>query len=481
MGNPRGFLDIKYKGPVYRDVKQRLHDYDEVEIFLSDDDIREQAARCMDCGIPFCHGCGCSLGNLIPEWNDLICQGFWKDALAILLSTNSFPEFTGRVCPAPCETSCTVGLNAEAVSIRQIEVALIEKGFAEGYLKPIAPEKRTGKKVAVVGSGPAGLAVADQLNKYGHQVTVFEREQYAGGLLRYGIPDFKLSKKIVQRRIDFMQEEGIIFETGICVGGDVTASYLNKRYDAICLACGAKAPRDLNVKGRELNGIHFAMDFLVQQNKEVSNEQIKKNRISAFDKKVVIIGGGDTGSDCVGTSIRQNAKSLIQLEIMPKPPEIRSPGTPWPEWPYQLRTSSSQKEGCERLWNVMTKSFEGENGVVKRINAVKVEWKLTEDGLPVSMKEIPGTEFVINADMILLSMGFTGPEKTDIFNQFEVEYTESGGIAVGGSGATRIKKVFAAGDIVTGASLVVRALDSGKQTAKKINEYLGEEKRIYIS
>ncbi len=472
MGNPRGFLDIDYKGPVYRDVEERIKDFNEVEVLLSEEEIREQAARCMDCGIPFCHGCGCPLGNLIPEWNDLVYQGFWQDALAVLLSTNSFPEFTGRVCPALCEASCTVGLNADPVSIRQIEIALIEKGFAAKYIKPTIPRIRTGKKVAVIGSGPAGLAVADQLNKLGHLVTVFERDLFAGGLLRYGIPDFKLAKKIVQRRIDFMKAEGIIFETGVSVGEDITASYLTKRYDAVCLTCGAKAPRDLKVPGRELDGIYYAMDFLVQQNKEVNMEEIAENRISAKNKNVVVIGGGDTGSDCVGTSVRQNAESIIQIEIMPKPPENRSCGTPWPEWPYKLRTSSSQKEGCERLWNIMTKSFEGENGKIKRINAVKVEWEFSEEGLPVSMKEIAGSEFSLDADIVFLSMGFTGPERTSLLEQFEVEYDKRGNLIADEKGFVGNEKIFAAGDIVSGPSLVVRALEAGKQVARSIDEYL---------
>ena len=471
MGNPRGFLDIKYKGPVYRDVKKRVKDYDEVELLLSDNEIKEQASRCMDCGIPFCHGSGCPLGNLIPEWNELVAEGFWKNALELLLSTNDFPEFTGRVCPALCEASCTVGLNADPVCIRQIEIALVEKGFAEGYLAPNPPQKRTGKKVAVIGSGPAGLAVANRLNQLGHRVTVFERDRFVGGLLRYGIPDFKLAKKIVKRRIKFMKDEGIIFETRVDVGVDVSAQYLSKRFDAICLACGARTPRDLDVSGRDLDGIHFAMDFLTQQNKRVSNEKINENNIVVSGKKVVVIGGGDTGSDCVGTSIRQGAKYVAQIEIMPEPPEGRSPGTPWPLWPYQLRTSSSQKEGCKRLWNIMTKSFEGENGKLKRINVVKVEWELDKDGLPLSMKEVPDSEFVIEADTVLLSMGFTGSEKSKILKEFDLKNNKQGNIIIDKNNKCG-QKLFACGDVVSGASLVVRAMLSGQETANNINDSL---------
>jgi len=472
MGNPRGFLDIEFKGPEYRDIEERLKDYEEVELRLSENEIREQAGRCMDCGIPFCHGCGCPLENLIPEWNDLVYNGYWENALRILLSTNDFPEFTGRVCPAPCETACTVGLNGEPVSIRQIEIELVEKGFKEGYLKPSPPKNRTDKKVAVIGSGPAGLAVADKLNKFGHEVTVYERDLYAGGLLRYGIPDFKLSKSVVQRRINFMIQEGIKFETNVDIGRDISAEYLQKRFDAICLACGAKAPRDLNAQGRELNGIYFAMDFLSQQNRIINNEPILRDKISVKDKRVVVIGGGDTGSDCVGTSNRHGALSVTQIEIMPMPPINRSDATPWPLWSYKLRNSSSQKEGCDRIWNIMTKSFEGENGIVKRINAVKVEWEFSEEGLPLSMKEISGSEFIIEADAVFIAMGFTGVEQNKQLAQFKTNYDKRGNLEVNGLGRTSIDKMFACGDAVSGASLVVRALKSGKDIAISINNYL---------
>lgn len=473
MGTPRGFIDIEAKGVRYRDVEERLKDFDEVEILLSDDEIRKQAGRCMDCGIPFCHGCGCPLGNLIPEWNDYVYRGHWKLALGILLSVNDFPEFTGRVCPALCEAACTAGLVADPVSIRQIEISLVEKGFREKFIRPILPFKRTGKNVAVIGSGPAGLAVANQLNKKGHSVTIFEKDKYAGGLLRYGIPDFKLSKKVVQRRIDLMSEEGVKFETGIEVGKDITANYLLKRFDAICLSCGARVPRDLNIPGRNFKNIHFVMDYLAQQNKILGNDPIDTPIISAKGKKVLIIGGGDTGSDCVGTANRQGAASVTQIEIMPKPPEMRSEHTPWPQWPYQLRTSSSHKEGCNRMWDILSKSFTGKNGKVSRVNAVKVSWGKSAGGFLSSMKEIPNSEFSIGTDLVFLSMGFVGPEKSDILTQLNVQFDNKNNIQITANGmVSGVDKVFATGDIATGASLIVRAIKAGKDEAKQIDTYL---------
>ncbi|MCP4179052.1 MAG: glutamate synthase subunit beta [bacterium] len=475
MGKAKGFIEIEVKGPVYREVKERVKDFKEVEKVLSDKEIQEEAARCMDCGIPFCHGCGCPLGNLIPEWNEYAYRGFWKLALNILLSTNDFPEFTGRICPAPCETACTAGIPSLPVSIRQIEVALVEKGFANDYIALHEPKNRTDKHVAVIGSGPAGLSVANQLNKLGHNVVVYERDKFPGGLLRYGIPDFKLDKKVVERRINLMSNQGIKFETGIDVGVDITAKYLLKKFDAVCLAGGSRKPRDLNIPGKMFNNIYFALDFLSMQNKEVSDEKISEEKISVTNKKVVVIGGGDTGSDCVGTSNRQRAASVTQIEIMPEPPKNRSEGTPWPEWSYKLRTSSSHREGCERLWSVMSKSFEGADGKVTKINAVKVEWELSEKGLPVSMKEIPGTEFSIQADVVFLSMGFTGPEKMDILKQLEVEQDKRTNVIVNELGNTGLENVFATGDIVSGASLVVRAFEAGKISAKHIDNYLSKK------
>ena len=476
MGTPKGFLEVGRKDPGYRPAEERVKDYNEVETHLSEADLKKQASRCMDCGIPFCHGCGCPVSNVIPEWNDLVYKGFWKEALDILRSTNNFPEFTGRICPALCEASCTVGLNGDAVTIRQIELEIIEKGYKEGYIKPEPPAVRTGKRIAVIGSGPAGLAAADQLNKSGHSVTVFERDLNVGGLLRYGIPDFKLDKKVVQRRVDLMVAEGVTFETGVDVGTDLSAKYLTNRFDAICITTGAKAPRDLKTAGRELEGVHFAMEFLWQQNCRVCGQVFEGENITDKGKTVLVIGGGDTGSDCVGTSNRHGAKAVTQIEIMPEPPETRHPGTPWPLWPYQKRTSSSHKEGCTRMWNIATKSIEGENGKVKRVNAIKVEWELGPTGAPLKMKEFPGSEFVIEADLVLLAMGFTGPEQGGIISQLGLELDQRSNVKVNADWMTSKPGVFAAGDVASGASLVVRAIAAGRKMAENVDKYLGNNK-----
>ncbi len=471
MGKPKGFIEIQRQDPEYRVVEERLKDFNEVEIRLTDEQVKLQSARCMNCGIPFCHGCGCPLANVIPEMNELIYSGQWRDALKILLSTSNFPEFTGRICPALCETSCTVGINGGPVSVRQLELWLVEKGFAEGAITPSVPVMRTDKKIAVVGSGPAGLAAADILNKKGHSVTVFERDQYAGGLLRYGIPDFKLSKAVVQRRVDLMTAEGVCFETGVEIGKDIAGSYLKSRFDAVCLCNGAKTPRDLPVPGRELGGIHFAMDYLHQQNCRVAGEPVKGQDILAEGKKAVVIGGGDTGSDCVGTALRQGAKAVTQIEIMPQPPEDRHESTPWPQWPYQLRTSSSHKEGCGRMWSVLTKSFSG-SGNIKKLNLVKVEWENDKLGRPSKMKEIPGSEFSLDTDMVLLAMGFTGPQKFGAIEQFGVKLDARGNVAVDRDGQTSEQGVFAAGDIAVGPSLVVRAIAAGRKIAETVDAFL---------
>ena len=471
MGKPKGFIEIQRQDPEYRVVEERLKDFNEVEIRLTDEQVKLQSARCMNCGIPFCHGCGCPLANVIPEMNELIYSGQWRDALKILLSTSNFPEFTGRICPALCETSCTVGINGGPVSVRQLELWLVEKGFAEGAITPSVPVMRTDKKIAVVGSGPAGLAAADILNKKGHSVTVFERDQYAGGLLRYGIPDFKLSKAVVQRRVDLMTAEGVCFETGVEIGKDIAGSYLKSRFDAVCLCNGAKTPRDLPVPGRELGGIHFAMDYLHQQNCRVAGEPVKGQDILAEGKKAVVIGGGDTGSDCVGTALRQGAKAVTQIEIMPQPPEERHESTPWPQWPYQLRTSSSHKEGCGRMWSVLTKSFSG-SGNIKKLNLVKVEWENDKLGRPSKMKEIPGSEFSLDTDMVLLAMGFTGPQKFGAIEQFGVKLDARGNVAVDRDGQTSEQGVFAAGDIAVGPSLVVRAIAAGRKIAETVDAFL---------
>jgi glutamate synthase (NADPH/NADH) small chain len=471
MGKPRGFIEIERNEPGYRPVPERIKDFNEVECHPTDKQIVEQSSRCMDCGVPFCHGCGCPLNNVIPEINDLVCHGMWQEALKVLLTTSNFPEITGRICPALCEAACTVGINSEPVTIRQIEIWLAEKGFSEGAIRPCPPTHRTGKKVAIIGSGPAGLAVADCLNHKGHDVTVYERDGFAGGLLRYGIPDFKLSKKIVQRRVNLMAEEGVCFETGVEIGKDISASFLTKRFDAICLCNGAREPRDLPVPGRELKGTYFAMDYLHQQNAILGGEKIHGQQIIAKGKHVVVIGGGDTGSDCVGTAIRQGAKSVTQLEIMPQPPESRHDSTPWPLWPYVVRNSSSHKEGCERMWSVLTKSFTGDDSV-KKLNLVRLEWETDTAGRPVKMKEIPGSEFSLKAELVLLAMGFTGVKRFGAVEQFNVQIDKRGNVITDADGKTSEPGIFAAGDIASGPSLVVRAIAAGRKLAESINKAL---------
>ncbi len=475
MSEIKGFLNIKRKDAEYRPVGERIKDFKEVEIRMTDDEIKQQAARCMDCGVPFCHGCGCPLDNLIPEWNDLVYRGHWKKAIDLLYLKNNFPEFTGRICPALCEASCTAGLSASPVAIREIEVNIIEKGYAEGYIRPKPPKKRTGRKIAVVGAGPAGLTAADDLNRLGYEVCVFEQDKNAGGILRYGIPDFKLEKKIIDRRTKLMEDEGVRFENGVKIGADISLKYLRSRFDAVCIACGARKPRDLNIQGRELDGVYFAMDFLVKQNKKVSDETPDGGDITVKGKHVLVIGGGDTGSDCVGTSIRQGASSVTQIEIMPKPPEQISESTPWPMWPYLLRTSSSHQEGCERLWNIMTKSFEGEKGKLKQVRAVKVEWESDPLGRPTKMKEIPNSEFIIKADAAFISMGFTGVINDAIISESQIKLTDKDCIAVDSNMMTSAKGVFAAGDAVSGASLVVRAIASGKNMAEAVHKFISDK------
>ncbi len=476
MGNPRGFLDIEKKEAVYRSKSERIKDFNEVEVRLSDDDIKSQAARCMDCGIPFCHGCGCPLANVIPEWNDLVYNGHGKEALDLLLSTNNFPEFTGRICPAPCEAACTVGLDGDPVFIRQIELALIEEGFEQGWIEAQPPEVRSGKCVAVIGSGPAGMALADILNRMGHLVIVYEKSAQSGGLLRYGIPDFKLEKSVIARRIDLMESEGVLFENQVEVGKDISGGFLAKKFDVVAITTGAETPRELPVQGRELKGVHFAMEFLAQQNRLNAGEKITEKKISAKGKKVVVIGGGDTGSDCVGTSIRQGAESVVQIEIMPKPPEMRSEDTPWPQWPYQLRTSSSHKEGCDRFWDIKTVNFEGKGGKIKQINAVKVKWEFDKDGRPAKLADIAGSEFAIDADLVFLAMGFTGVVKEGVVEDLNLKLDKRGNIAVDANGMTSERGIFAAGDAASGASLVVRAIASGRELAEGINDYLRDSK-----
>lgn len=475
MGKDTGFLDIERKDPGYRSVDERLKDYKAVENLPDEEEIYDQAARCMDCGIPFCHDYGCPLLNIIPEFNEQVYRGDWPGALDVLLATSSFPEFTGRICPAPCEEACVDGINGKPVTIRQIELAIAEKAFERGLMKPLPPPVYYDKKVAVIGSGPAGLAAALMINRAGYRVTVYDEADKPGGLLRYGIPDFKLEKDVVERRIRLMKEEGIVFEQNVLVGTDISTRYLTNHYDAVCLTCGARKPRDLAIPGRNLTGIFFAMDFLTQQNKRISGEAIPSSlEINASGKTVVVIGGGDTGSDCIGTSLRQGAASVIQLEILPKPPEDRAPQTPWPMWPNKLRTSHAHKEGCARRWSVSTKAFEGENGVLKKIRCVELQWK-EKDGRKVP-EEVPGTEFEIMADLVLLAMGFTGPGNDNLIKSFGLKTDERSNVNVDKNMMTSVQGVFSGGDMAHGQSLVVTAIQSGKMAAKGVIDYLSERK-----
>lgn len=457
-----------------RPIKERINDYGEVEQTLNENDRKQQAARCMDCGIPFCQW-ACPVMNNMPEWQDAMYRDDWKLAIDLLQVTNNFPEFTGRICPAPCENGCVLAIHEEPVTIRENEAAVSEKAFNNGYIKPKPPEKRTGKKVAVVGSGPAGLACADLLNKAGHSVTVFEKDDAAGGLLRYGIPDFKLAKHVIDRRLDILQQEGLEIKTGIDVGKDISAQQLVDDYDAVSIAVGAMQPRDLPVKGRELKGIHFAMEFLTQQNKVVRGDKFSnEDRISAEGKHVLVIGGGDTGSDCVGTSIRQKAKSVTQIEILPEPPLKRDMNNPWPYWAKVLKTSSSHEEGCTRMWNISTKRFIGDNGQVKRVEITEVEWVKGDKGM--EMKEIPGKTQVIDADLVLLSMGFVHPVHEGLLDDLKLKYNHRGNVKVDVKNIVpKTKKIFATGDSILGASLVVHAIASGRKTAQSILNYLDKE------
>ncbi|WP_167617728.1 glutamate synthase subunit beta [Maribellus sediminis] len=470
MGDPRGFMTVGRIDAGYRPKEERIFDYGEVEQTLNEKDRKLQASRCMDCGIPFCHW-GCPVGSKIPEWQDAVYKGNKAEAYYILHSTNSFPEITGRICPAPCEKSCVLAIHDEAVTIRENECATVEQAFEAGIVVANPPKSRTGKKVAVIGSGPAGLSAADLLNRAGHTVTVFEKNDAIGGLLRYGIPDFKLNKRVIDRRLALFVDEGIEFKTNVNVGVDITKKELLKDYDAVVLAMGAEQPRDLEVEGRDLDGVHYAMDFLTQQNKVVSGQTIPEDvRILAEDKNVLVIGGGDTGSDCVGTSVRQKAKSVTQIEILPKPPEKRVDNNPWPYWPNTLRTSSSHQEGCTRRWSLNTKRFIGENGVLKQAEIVQVEWT-SENGRWV-MNEVEGTTEIIDVDLALLSMGFTQPVHNGLLDSLGVEYDPRGNVKVDDKKQTSVDRIFAAGDIEKGASLVVHAIQAGKVVAENVDAYL---------
>jgi len=475
MGKPTGFMEYTRQDRDYKPVEERTKHFEEFVIPLSDQELKKQGARCMDCGIPFCHQ-GCPVNNIIPDWNDLVWKGEWQRAINVLHSTNNFPEFTGRICPAPCQEACTLNLTDEPVSIKTIECAIVDKAWDNGWIKPLTAEHKTGKKVAIVGSGPAGMACAQQLARAGHDVSLFEKNDRIGGLLRYGIPDFKMEKRLIDRRVEQMQAEGVTFRPGTHVGSDITTEQLMNEFDAVALTGGSEQPRDLSVTGRELEGVHFAMQFLPQQNRREAGDTVAADlSITAKDKHVIVIGGGDTGSDCIGTSIRQACKSVTQLEILPKPPDREDKGLTWPDWPNKLRTSSSQEEGTMRDWCVASKEFIGENGKVSKIRCIRVEWKKDGQGA-WQMNEIEGSKFELDAELVLLAMGFIHPVHEGMLNDLGVSYDGRGNVKGDTEGAdaykTSIDKVFAAGDMRRGQSLVVWAIREGRQCARAIDEFL---------
>jgi len=477
MGKVTGFLEYKRVTPKNEAEKERVLHFKEFNGHLTSGEMADQAARCMDCGIPFCHSSyGCPVQNLIPEWNDLVYNDQWREAYERLEMTNNFPEFTGRVCPAPCETACTLAINDSPVTIKQIELEIIEKAFRENWVKPQLPDTESGKSVAVIGSGPAGLAAAQQLRRLGHAVTIYERAPKIGGLLRYGIPDFKLDKGILDRRLDQLSAEGVEFVTDVDIGEDISARYLQKSHDVILISTGATQARDLPVEGREMAGIHLAMDYLTLSNKYIDGLIDEKQLISAKNKRVLVIGGGDTGSDCVGTANRQGAKSVHQIEILPKPREWKKASNPeWPFWPAILRTSSSQEEGCLRDWGIVTKSFSGKDGKINKVNFARVEWTRTEnDGRP-QMHEIKNSDFSLQIDMVLLAMGFVHAEHNRLLTDLEIKYDTAGNIITGADFKTNVPGVFAAGDAKKGASLVVHAIFQGRQAAEAIDAFLNKE------
>ena len=477
MGKPTGFQEFVRLTPGRRPVQERTNDYDEYYQRWSDQQAKEQGSRCMDCAVPFCH-MGCPLGNVIPEFNHQVYLGDWEQALRVLLSTNNFPEFTGRICPAPCEASCVLNINADPVTIEHIEKEISERGFENGWIKAEPPLVRTGKKVAVVGSGPAGLAAAQQLNRAGHSVTVFERDSHVGGLLALGIPDFKLSKDIVRRRVSLMEEEGVVFLTGVNVGVDRPVDDIRKEFHAICLTGGSTEARDLPVPGRELLGIHMAMEYLPQQNKLLAGETIPPGqRINAEGKRVVILGGGDTGADCLGTAHRQGAELVHQFELLSEPPIERVSDNPWPEWPNILRSSGAHEEGGVRDYDILTKSFSGSDGQVEKLHAVRVSWDKDEDGR-FNMQEIPGSEFDVDVDLVLLAMGFLHPQHEGMLSQLGVNLDGRGNVQIDDNRMTNIPGVFAGGDMARGQSLVVWAIAEGRETARCVDEYLMGETKL---
>ncbi|MCA9407994.1 MAG: glutamate synthase subunit beta [Candidatus Omnitrophica bacterium] len=472
MGEITGFMKYDRKDFEKQPVDERLKHWKEFNKEMSVEDIRTQGARCMDCGVPFCQS-GCPINNIIPDWNDLIYRDHWKEAIERLHKTNNFPEFTGRVCPAPCENSCVLSINEPAVTIKNIEVSIIERAFSEGWINSELPNVRSGKKIAIVGSGPAGLSCADELNKNSHSVTVFEKNEFIGGLLTLGIPNFKLDKKIVQRRVELMKSEGVEFKTNVEIGKDILLSELLDKFDAIVLAGGAEKPRDLPIEGRNLNGIYYAMEYLTQQNRTNMGQTFNGNRITAKDKNVVVIGGGDTGSDCIGTAIRQGAKSVMNLELLAQPPAERSEDNPWPQWALIERKSTSHEEGCDRIYSVMTKKFTGENGNVKKLHAIKLQFgeKDPRTGRK-PMSEIIGSDFTLDADLVLLAMGFTGPVKNKLISELDIDLDERSNVKTDENRMTNIPGIFAAGDMRRGQSLVVWAINEGRTTAQHVHKYI---------
>ncbi len=479
MGDLKGFLKVKREPAKHRPVAERRKDYHEVSLLRTPAHSQEQSSRCMDCGTPFCHS-GCPIGNYIPEWNDFVFHGKWDKALALLDANNNLPEITGRICPSLCEYACVLGINDDPVTIRENELDIVEYAFKKGLVSPKPPKKRTGKKIAVVGSGPAGLVCADQLNSVGNSVTVFERDDAIGGILRYGIPEFKLEKNILERRLKVLSKEGIKFKVNVDIGVDYSVKRLREEFDAVCLACGSRTPRDLNIEGRNLKGIHFAMDYLIQSNKRIRGDSISKDDlIDASGKRVVVIGGGDTGADCVGVAHRQGAKSILQIELMPKPASCRTGDYPWPKYPMILKNSSSHEEGGNRDWSVLTKKFIGVSGKVKKLYCVKVEFQKDSQGCPL-MHEISGSEFEIEADLIILALGFLHPEKKGIIEELKLGLDSRGNVKTGDNFMTSLNGIFSCGDMRRGQSLVVWAISEGRRSAHYIDKYLNGESCLPI-
>jgi glutamate synthase (NADPH/NADH) small chain len=485
MAKPTGFLETRRKGASYRPVEERLRDFKQVMLPVPDDTLQSQASRCMDCGVPFCSNPnsgrgGCPLGNVIPDWNDLVYRNKWEEAIARLHSTNNFPEFTGSICPAPCEAACVLGINDDPVTIKNVEFKIVSHAWEQGFIKPVIAAKRSGKSVAVVGSGPSGLAAAQQLARAGHAVTVFEKNDRIGGLLRYGIPEFKMEKWIIDRRLDQMREEGVAFQTGVHVGSDLTAAELRKSFDAVLLCLGAEHPRDLPVEGRNLAGIHFAMEFLPQATKRVHGDVVPSEiEIMATGKHVIVLGGGDTGSDCVGTSLRQGAKSVTSIELLEEPPKGKNPATPWPMWPMIARGSSSHDEGGERKFALTTKRFSGSNGRVERLHGVRVQFGEPDASGRSAMSEVPGSEFEMKADLVLLALGFLGPNRAGLLEEMGLKVDPRGNVEAGVSDfRTSEPGVFAAGDCRRGQSLVVWAQWEGREAARAVDRFLMGESRL---